>query len=352
MHRPFFSPHCFTHSTIPTLRGIVRIATSRGYTAAVCDSRNILSFALKTENSKILHIASAAHRVLHEADPMQKVRITKECFENVQNGNFKIPQNDDLETFVARVLRDFEALRHPARPDRPELVAPKQMPSHQKLNLALPIYILHNCAHIELSAMDMCFHTILLALCREYPVPDVHWSDMYSSALDSEKSEFLEDFVHIAADEARHFAMLSERLGELGYEYGSIPAHNTLWKTALETEHDLRARVCLIQLVNEARGLDSGPRLTEKLTSAADKKSSRLIGIICEEEELHVQLGMKHFTSLCEATGVNPKEMFHHYVRQHYGPLPTPFNDQARRAAGMPDDWYTPLAREVERTVK
>lgn len=44
---------------------------------------------------------------------------------------------------------------------------------------------------------------------------------------------FYDDFMDIADDEARHFALLCERLQALGSDYGDLPAHDYLWKVAL-----------------------------------------------------------------------------------------------------------------------
>ena len=43
---------------------------------------------------------------------------------------------------------------------------------------------------------------------------------------------FYADWVQVADDEARHFAMLSARLQEIGFDYGDFAAHNGLWEMA------------------------------------------------------------------------------------------------------------------------
>lgn len=40
---------------------------------------------------------------------------------------------------------------------------------------------------------------------------------------------FFADFARIADDESRHFGWCQQRLRELGYDYGCMPAHNLLW---------------------------------------------------------------------------------------------------------------------------
>ena len=43
---------------------------------------------------------------------------------------------------------------------------------------------------------------------------------------------FYEDFAHVADDESRHLGWCLQRLEELGYSYGDIPAHSILWEGA------------------------------------------------------------------------------------------------------------------------
>ena len=43
---------------------------------------------------------------------------------------------------------------------------------------------------------------------------------------------FYEDFAHVADDESRHLRWCLQRLRELGFDYGCMPAHNMLWEGA------------------------------------------------------------------------------------------------------------------------
>ena len=76
--------------------------------------------------------------------------------------------------------------------------------------------------------------------------------------------QFVRDWASVAADEARHFGWLEARLSELGAAYGDLPAHDGLWQAAEETAHDLKARLAIVPLVHEARGLDVTPGITRK----------------------------------------------------------------------------------------
>ncbi len=46
----------------------------------------------------------------------------------------------------------------------------------------------------------------------------------------------------VADDESRHLGWCLQRLEELGYDYGDMPAHNLLWEGAQMSAGDLGAR--------------------------------------------------------------------------------------------------------------
>ena len=61
--------------------------------------------------------------------------------------------------------------------------------------------------------------------------------------------ELYDDWVHIAAEEALHFTLLSRRLDALGLSYGDLPAHDGLCEAAAATGGDLLARLAIVPLV-------------------------------------------------------------------------------------------------------
>ena len=75
--------------------------------------------------------------------------------------------------------------------------------------------LVHAIAHIEFNAINLA----LDAACRFRGMPEAYYLEWLS----------------VAADEARHFAMLRTRLRELGFQYGDFPAHNGLWEMAEKT---------------------------------------------------------------------------------------------------------------------
>ena len=51
---------------------------------------------------------------------------------------------------------------------------------------------------------------------------------------------------------------------------------------AIITRHDLAARLALVPLMQEARGLDGGPKLIQRLTSLCDSASAKVVNQIVE----------------------------------------------------------------------
>ena len=188
--------------------------------------------------------------------------------------------------------------------------------------------LLHALAHIELNAIDLAFDLIARADHPEQieaPLPRA----------------FFDDWIQVGTDEARHFTMLATRLEALDSSYGALDAHDGLWESAHATRHDLRARLSVVPLVLEARGLDVTPATVGKLTQAGDHDSAALLEVIYRDEITHVAAGMRWFTYLCDRHGERPEDAFPKLVRRyHKGTLKPPFNEKARAEAGMSRDFF------------
>ena len=156
---------------------------------------------------------------------------------------------------------------------------------------------------------------------------------------------FFDGWVRVAFEEAKHFSLLRERLLELGTVYGDLEAHDGLWEAAQETDYDLTARLAVVPLILEARGLDITPALLEKMDEIGDAKSARIFHIIYRDEQGHVAVGAKWFRFLCLREGREPAKAFQLLVRKHFrGPLKPPFNDMARARAGLTPGFYRALS--------
>ena len=218
----------------------------------------------------------------------------------------------------------------PSRPATPALLAPRDMPRRTFRGTRGRIALLHSLAHIELNAIDLAFDLIGRFAPLDLP------------------RAFFDDWVAVGSDEARHFAMLQARLAALGARYGDLPAHDGLWQAATETRHDLMARLAVVPLVLEARGLDVTPGMIERLDAAGDTESAAVLRTIYREEQDHVRAGAVWFSHLCRAEGREPCATFQRLVRLHFrGVLKPPFNRAGRLAAGLDPAFYEPLAEPM-----
>ena len=217
----------------------------------------------------------------------------------------------------------------PARPDKPELRAPSDMPKRGRGgSLAKRIALLHALAHIELNAIDLAF-------------------DMIARFGDGMPREFLDDWVGVGDDEARHFQMLADRLEALDSHYGALPAHDGLWQSAMQTAHDLAARLAVVPMVLEARGLDVTPGMIEKLKSMGDDESANCLKVIYEDEIADVAAGHRWFCWLCAQHQTPPETAFQTLVRWHFkGRVKPPFNTAGRNKAGLKSAFYAPLSAD------
>src|SRR3546814_6968051 len=90
-----------------------------------------------------------------------------------------------------------------------------------------------------------------------------------------------------------HFALLDRRLKSLGASYGALPAHDGLWEAAEATAHDALARLAVVPMVLEARGLDVTPATVERFVAAGDSRSAAILWRIYRDEIRHVGAGTR-----------------------------------------------------------
>ena len=250
-------------------------------------------------------VAELAKEILCTAGPAQKCAVAAQ-----------LPE--------AAMIADFvDVPDRPARPERPLLLAPKHMKRRGTRTQGGRVALLHAVAHIELNAIDLAAD--LLARFGSDP-----------RIADEARSAFLSDWAKVAAEEARHFTLLTKRLGELGASYGDLPVHDGLWRAALATSDDLLARLAIVPLVLEARGLDVTPSMIDSLRDAGDDASASVLAIILEEEVGHVAAGWRWFDHLCRREGHEPGEAFQGLVARFMpGAVRGPFNHGARSRAGL-----------------
>lgn len=214
----------------------------------------------------------------------------------------------------------------PARPAAPDLLDPRQMPRRRPTTAPGRVALIHAVAHIELNAIDL--HWDIIARFAQVPMP----------------LGYYDDWVKAADEESKHFNLLSDCLETAGSHYGAMPAHEGMWRAAEDTAHDHLARLAVVPMVLEARGLDVTPGMITVFEAAGDAGAVAALQTIYAEEVHHVAYGAKWFNFLCGRADLDPKETFHSLVRKHFhGLLKPPFNGEKRAEAGLPPDFYWPL---------
>lgn len=259
-------------------------------------------------------VSSAIHDVLSTGEKSAKVFAARQVARDWRLGRLEFSFGTAMPA-------------RPAWPSELQLAAPQNMPRRgrggsEKGRIAL----WHALAHIEFVAIDLAL-------------------DMAGRFGEQMGEEFVSDFLSVAADEAMHFALIERKLVSMGSSYGALPAHDGLWGASQDTAHDVAARLAIVPMVLEARGLDVTPAMLERVRSQGDQNGVRILQRILDDEIRHVAFGAKHFCAVCENRGQNPPESWQKLVTTHFsGGLKPPFNDSARSAAGLSREFYGAIA--------
>jgi uncharacterized ferritin-like protein (DUF455 family) len=254
------------------------------------------------------NLFDAAATCLAERDPARKAALTAQVAQRFRAGELSRSPTGEPEP-----------VGEPGRPERPQLVAPRDLPQRGLGTQEGRVALLHAVAHIEFNAINLAWDAVY----RFRDMPDGYYAD----------------WVAVADDEARHYGLLAARLAEFGSAYGDFAAHDGLWEMAKKTASSCLERMALVPRVLEARGLDVTPGMVARLESVGDRASADILKIILSEEVAHVAAGSRWFEWCCERAGVEPAMTFDALLRRHYrGALKGPFNHAARLAAGFSAD--------------
>ena len=248
----------------------------------------------------------ASRGCLDAATPAEKLARTFASAEAFTRGELNVDETAPAPDPIAT----------PGRPQLPKLVAPRDVASRGLGTQEGRAAFVHAIAHIEFNAINLAWD----AAYRFRGMPRAFYSD----------------WVGVASDEARHFAMLRERLQQLGHDYGDFDAHDGLWEMAGKTAHSCRERMALVPRVLEARGLDVTPGMIVRLRSVGDEATAAILEVILREEVAHVAAGTRWFRWCCERDGIDADAEFARLVALHArGSVRGPFNLDAREAAGF-----------------
>ena len=259
--------------------------------------------------------------VLQTADGREKTALSKQYAElwfAARDANDRIP------------VGTASPPDQPAHPAKPDLLSPRDVPKRKPGTAKGRIALLHAVAHIELNAVDL------------------HWDIIARFGHIQMPIGFYDDWVKSAAEESKHYNLICDCLEDMGSFYGDLPAHAGMWRAAEDTAHDFLGRLDVVPMVLEARGLDVTPGMITLFEKAGATDAVDALKIIYAEEVAHVAYGSKWFNFLCGRDNLDPKDVFHDLVRKYFkGGLKPPFNEEKRADAGLPPDFYWPLADQM-----
>ncbi len=252
-----------------------------------------------------MNLYASCAQALASIDPGEKRGLIQTLHQAARNGTLVIDADTPLATIAL-----------PGYPPELRLVPPHRVP---KRNVSTPVgrtKLVHAIAHIEFNAM----HLALDACYRFRAMP----------------ASYYEDWLMVAAEEAKHFGLLRASLERRGSGYGRFPAHNGLWEMAVATADDVMARMALVPLVLEARGLDVTPGLRDRFAQASDDEAVAILEVILQDEIGHVAIGNRWFRHACATRGLDPARTFIELAQKYRAPRPhLPLNRNARLQAGF-----------------
>ncbi len=256
-------------------------------------------------DNKLTELRHAALNCLLISQPLEKAQTCQQLYQAW------IDSTLTLDRLVDLTVPDI-----PGRPDKPELVAPRDLPRRRNSKEHGVAPLIHAITHIEFNAINLG----LDAVARFTGMPE----------------QFYQDWLRVAYEESQHFLMLREHLQTLGYDYGSFPAHSGMWDMAQKTHNDVLKRMALVPRVLEARGLDVTPAMMNKLRGAGDNRAVDILDIILREEIGHVAIGTHWFNYLCAQRNLDGYATFKDLLENYFdGELRGPFHVDARMKAGF-----------------
>ena len=263
-----------------------------------------------------MNLYKQSYQALMQTNPREKRALVTALYDQWKHGQ------------LDRAPHELLKIEVPGRPEKPALIHPNDM-KQRKLGSELGrATLIHAILHIEFNAINLA----LDAVYRFRDMPEQYYSD----------------WLKVASEESYHFSLLEERLNELGYAYGDMPAHNGLWEMVLKTDHDVLIRMALVPRVLEARGLDVTPGMIERLKKAGDTKTVDILKIILRDEIGHVAIGSHWFKYCCDLKNVEPEETFRHLLIEYMGGGPNgPLHEAARLQAGFSQNEIDELVKMV-----
>ena len=251
-----------------------------------------------------MNLFEQTYQALMSCDIGEKIKRTQILYQQARHG-----------LLDSQTPYPIHSIASPGRPDRPKLVRLAKVPKRDRSDIGM-ISTIHAICHIE-------FNAINLALDATYRFQDM-------------PNAYYQDWLKVAAEEAKHFTLVRRYLQTLGYDYGDFDAHNGLWQMTHETDYDALARMALVPRVLEARGLDATPAIQRKFARSKFSKMAEILQLIFDDEIGHVKIGNYWYHALCQQQRLDPIDTFDALIDEHIGgKLRSPFNTSARLKANF-----------------
>jgi uncharacterized ferritin-like protein (DUF455 family) len=254
-----------------------------------------------------------AEACLHSATIDEKLALTHRAWRALENGELNLIADPPVLS-IAQVKF----------PDKPVLLAPRNMPKRKLGTVDGVAAFFHAIAHVEFVAIYLAWDILY----RFRGLPD----------------QFYQDWLRVADEEAQHFELIRTHLLAMNLNYGDLPAHSGLWDHAKDTADDLLARLAMVPRCMEARGLDVTPAIIAKFKQMGDDSSVALLNRILTDEVGHVERGSYWFKFVCAQQEFDPEVKYRQLIKQYYqgGKPKGPFNREMRIIAGFSNaelDW-------------
>ena len=263
---------------------------------------------------------SELEKLLQIKNYKDKISQSKKFINNFKENNFEFYHNYQIIDF------------NPSYEHFCKVVPPQKVPRRRGFETNLKkATLIHAITHIEYSAIDLAFDACYRF--RNMPM------------------KFYKDWIEVADDEIRHFELLHSLLVKVGFEYGDIEVHNSLWEASQKTP-ELIDRMAIVPRWLEANGLDANEQIIEKLKNYKNDEIAveliQALNMILKEEIPHVTKGDYWFKWACEKANKNSEEEYFKIVNKIYKNVSKKahINVSARKEAGFSCNEIKNLSRD------
>ncbi|KAG0367153.1 hypothetical protein BC939DRAFT_176513 [Gamsiella multidivaricata] len=239
--------------------------------------------------------------IMHTIDPIEKADLTLLLGQQWRE-TIKARDSDNANGMTLMKVGRATPPEIPLRPDNLEFVRPGFGVKVGKAgSLSSRIAILHALANVEQWAIDTALDNMARFGYYTQATAGTTLKDRPENEQEKEflmPNRFFDDFMQMACDESKHFKWLNERLESQGAHYGDLPVHASIWDSCTDTARSALARMAVVHMTIESRGLDVNPATIARFDRSGDTDSARMLQKIHQDEVTHVQIGHRWFCYL------------------------------------------------------